>query len=76
MQGYKLTDRRDGTNAWAFPPGARLAPAQYLLVFASGKDRTAPSRPFHTSFKLSPADGYLALLAPDGTVASSLLFPE
>ena len=75
-QGYKLTDRRDGSSAWAFPPGASLAAGQYLLVFASSKDRAAPGKPLHTSFKLSADDGYLALLAPSGTPASEVQFPQ
>ena len=75
-QGYSLTDKPDGSGAWRFPAGVSLAPGQYLLVFASGKDRTAPSRPLHTSFKLSADDSYLALLGPDGAVASAVRFPE
>ena len=53
-----------------------LAAGQYLLVFASGKNRTNPSAPLHTNFKLSADDGYLALLAPDGSVASAVQYPE
>lgn len=45
-------------------------------VFASGKDRANPASPLHTSFKLSADDGYLALLAPDGSVVSEVQFPE
>lgn len=52
-----------------------LAPGQYLLVFASGKDRSNPAAPLHTSFSLSGDDGYLGLLAPDGSVASGVSFP-
>lgn len=75
-QGYKLTDHRDGSDAWAFPPGASLAAGQYLLVFASGKSRAAPGKPLHTSCKLSADDGYLALLGPGGEPTSELQFPE
>lgn len=45
-------------------------------MFASGKNRSSASGPLHTDFKLSADDGYLALLAPDGSVASEVQFPE
>lgn len=74
-QGYQLTDQQGGP-AWTFPPGVTLVPGQYLVVFASGKDRRTPAAPLHTDFKLSSDDGYLALLTPQGTAASAVLFPE
>jgi hypothetical protein len=74
-QGYQLTDQQGGP-AWTFPPGVTLVPGQYLVVFASGKDRRNPAAPLHTAFKLSSDDGYLALLTPQGTAASAVLFPE
>lgn len=76
MQGYKLTDRRDGSGGWAFPPGVSLAAGQFLLVFASGKDRTSPAAPLHTDFRLSAEDGYLALLDKGGSVTCAVQFPE
>lgn len=78
LQGYRLVDSPTPgpADSWTFPPGVSLAPGQYLLVFASGKNRTNPSSPLHTSFKLSPQDGYLALLDPSGGVASRVQFPE
>lgn len=45
-------------------------------VFASGKNRSSASGQLHTDFKLSADDGYLALLAPDSSVASEVQFPE
>lgn len=78
LQGYKLTDTRapSAGDIWTFPGGTSLAPGQYLIVFASGKDRANPSAPLHTSFKLSADDGYLALLAPGGNVVNEVEFPE
>lgn len=37
LQGYKLTDEEDGSNAWAFP-AVVLQPQQYLLVLLSGRN--------------------------------------
>lgn len=38
LLGYKLSDDSTNLNKWAFPE-IILSPAEYLLVFASGKDR-------------------------------------
>ena len=42
-----------------------LDPGQYLLVFASGKDRSSPGEELHTNFKLNEKGEYLALLSAD-----------
>ncbi|KAL4425868.1 hypothetical protein ABPG75_009884 [Micractinium tetrahymenae] len=78
LAGYRLVDSPTPGpgDTWTFPSGVSLAPGQYLLVFASGKNRTNPSSPLHTSFKLSPQDGYVALLTPSGSVASAVQFPD
>ena len=43
-----------------------MAPNSYLLVWASGKDRTNNISALHTNFKLGRDGGYLALVLPDG----------
>jgi len=77
LQGYKLADSKNPgpEDEWTFP-GVTLNPNQYLVVFASGKDRALPSSPLHTNFKLSANDGYVALLGPSGSMVQELLFPE
>ncbi len=62
LLGWSLTDDRDVPAKWTFPSRA-LAPGQFLVVFASEKDRRAPAgaNPFHTNFKLNPFGEYLAL---------------
>ncbi len=68
LGGWYLTDDSDDLTRWRLPPGTLIAPNGYLLVFASGKDRT--SGQLHTNFRLSVDGGYLALVMPDGrTVA-------
>jgi len=54
----------DGSGSRWFFPDTTLAPAQYLLVFASGKDRHTGQ--LHTSFRLSNEGELLRLLDPDG----------
>ncbi len=42
LKGYSLTDDRTDLRQWLFPETS-LAPGAYLLVWCSGKDRTAVS---------------------------------
>jgi hypothetical protein len=60
LDGWYLTDDADDLAKWAFP-NQTLAPGNFLLVFASGKDRDVPDQPLHTNFALSAAGEYLAL---------------
>lgn len=68
--GWHLTDEPGDLTKWTLP-ATNLAPKGFLIVFASGKDRTVPGAPLHTNFRLSADGGYLALVKPDGrTIAS------
>ncbi|HXJ59152.1 MAG TPA: lamin tail domain-containing protein [Verrucomicrobiae bacterium] len=69
LDGWFLTDDPATLAQWRFP-AVELAPNGYLIVFASGKDRAIPGTILHTNFKLDDAGDYLALVRPDGTVAS------
>ena len=69
LGGWFLTDRKDDLKRWRFP-ARRLEAGGYLLVFASGDDRRAPSAPLHCDFQLSSQGEYLALVRPDGTIAT------
>ena len=62
LQGWSLTDDAADPGKWIFP-AVTLGPAQYRVVFASGKDRkpTAAGAKLHTNFKLNSAGDYLAL---------------
>ncbi|HEY2951799.1 MAG TPA: lamin tail domain-containing protein, partial [Verrucomicrobiae bacterium] len=75
--GWYLTDDNANLNKWTFP-ATNIAPRGFLIVFASGKDRTAPGAPLHTSFGLNSSGGYLALVHPDGvTIAREYApYPE
>ncbi len=67
LAGWFLTDKATELDKWRFP-SIVLEADQYLVVFASGKDRRNPRAELHTNFKLSGGE-YLALVQPDGTVA-------
>ncbi len=60
LNGWSLTTDPTEPDMWVFP-AVTLAPSQYLVVFASGKDRRVAESNLHTSFKLSPAGQYLGL---------------
>jgi hypothetical protein len=56
----------DSEEQWQLP-SVTIAAGDYLLVFASGKDRAVAGQELHTNFNLSSDGERLALLMPDGT---------
>jgi hypothetical protein len=64
LGGWYLTDDRGNLTKWRFPDGRILGPGEFLVVFASAKDRIGSE--LHTNFKLDAAGSYLALVARDG----------
>ncbi|MBP3192188.1 CotH kinase family protein [Natronogracilivirga saccharolytica] len=52
---HGLSDDYDRPFRWTFPEGVQLAPGDYLLVWASGKDRRDPDAELHTSFSIAQA---------------------
>lgn len=60
LAGWSLTDQEDEPGKWVFPDGTVMEPGQYLIVFASGKNRTVGA-PLHTNFNLSGAGEYLGM---------------
>jgi len=67
LGGYHLTDNDLNLIKWQFPAGVVLQPGDFLVVFASAKDRAVAGQQLHTNFLLSAGGEYLALVAPDGT---------
>jgi len=74
LQGWHLTDNAHDLTKWVFPSHV-LAPDQYVVVFASDKDRATPGMPLHTNFKLTSDGEYLALVEPDGTTIADEFSP-
>src|SRR5688500_15573622 len=71
LGGYYLSDDPQLLTRWRFP-SVSLPAGGYLVVFASGKNRTADPARLHTSFQLNAGGGFLALVRPDGaTIVSS-----
>lgn len=69
LDGWYLTDDPMNPTKWRFPQ-TWLSLGEYLIVFASDKDRATPGQPLHTDFRLASIGGYLGLIMPDGTVVS------
>lgn len=81
LAGWSLTDDVNNPTAWVFP-SVTLGAGQYLVVFASGKDRKFPvgGNKMHTNFELKTSGNYLGLYNADlpPRVVSELApgFPE
>ena len=74
LAGWKLTDDAANLAKWTFP-ATNLAAGNYLLVFASGKNRAVAGQQLHTSFALDNAGEYLALVKPDGVTIAHQYAP-
>lgn len=74
LGGWYLTGNAANLTKWQFP-STNLGPRQFLVVFASDKNRRLPGAPLHTNFKLSAAGEYLALVLPDGVTKASEFAP-
>ena len=62
---YSLTDDADNPAKWLFP-NITLSPGEYLVVFASGKDRKGNI--LHTNFKIKSSGEYLWLRDSTGQI--------
>lgn len=78
LKGFILTDDpefdlTEQDTHWTLPNG-ELAAGAYMLVFASGKDRSG-SAEWHANFSLGEME-YLALVTPDGLTKLSEFGPD
>jgi hypothetical protein len=69
LLNWSLTDDAQNPSKWRFP-STNIGPREFMVVFASGKNRRAPGRALHTNFRLEAAGEYLAMVGPDGRVAT------
>jgi hypothetical protein len=75
LNGTYLTDDPNDLVKWRFPD-VTMESDDYLVVFASNKDRADAESELHTSFTLSRPGEYLALVASDGVTVMSEFAPE
>ncbi len=69
LNGWHLTDDSTNLTKWRLPE-VLLLPEKYLVVFASGKNRTNNLAPLHANFRLPKQGSYLALITPSKNIAS------
>lgn len=70
LAAWHLTDNLADRRQWTFPPNTHIEAGGFLLVYASGRGAPDANGNRHTSFRLSGGGDYLALIRPNGTVAS------
>ncbi|MEM7230950.1 MAG: lamin tail domain-containing protein, partial [Planctomycetota bacterium] len=63
LAGWFLTDDADELDRWGFP-AMDIEPGEFLIVFASGKDRSDADGELHTDFRLSGGGEDLLLANP------------
>lgn len=76
LAGWFLSDNPANPRKWAFP-AVTIEAGQFLVVFASGKDRRDPAANLHTNFKLSSGGEYIGLYTPEERVIAAFgpVFP-
>lgn len=63
LKGWTITDNASKLEKWTFPE-VSIGAGEYLVIFASDKNRVDKGGQLHTNFKLSGGGEYLALLEP------------
>ena len=74
--GMFLTDDALNLPKWGIPAGLVLQPNEFLVVFASGKDRRTLGQELHTNFVLAAGGEYLALVASNGATITQEFSPQ
>jgi hypothetical protein len=75
LGGWFLTDDAGMLRKWRLPD-VQLAANGFLIVFASGKDRSVSGQELHANFQLDADGEYLALVHPDGETIASQFAPR
>ena len=71
LLGYGLSDDYNNPFAWVFPDLV-LEAGQYLLIWASGKNRLDPTGELHTNFAISAAGEEITLYSPDAMLIDEM----
>jgi uncharacterized repeat protein (TIGR02543 family) len=66
LNGFGLSDQIDNPFKWTFP-NIELAPKEYIIVWASDKNRVADKDKLHTNFKIKSGGEALILTSASGT---------
>ncbi len=65
LGGYGLSDDPDVPFRWVLPD-ITMEPGEFLLIWASGKDRSDPAKELHANFSIASAGEEVLLTDPDG----------
>ena len=68
LDGWRLTDSAGDLAKWRFP-AVTLQPGEFLIIWASAKDRRIAGSPLHTNFSLRAEGEFLGLVRPDGSIS-------
>ncbi|MBN2452992.1 MAG: lamin tail domain-containing protein [Candidatus Omnitrophica bacterium] len=71
LKGYRLSDKPDSPARWIFPE-REIAPGEYLLVYASGKEKSLADGELHANFRLSKKDKGVYLSDRGGSLISGV----
>ena len=66
LWGYGLSDNGEDLYKWVIPQ-ITMHPGEFLVIWASGKDRTEPGRELHTNFRIAQQGEEIILTDPHGT---------
>lgn len=75
LEGYGLSDTKREPYKWIFPD-IEIKSGEYMVIWASGKDRRTNSNNLHTNFKLGKSGEELILTDNDGKLISECSYPE
>ena len=77
LNGWSLTDDSTHQSRWFFP-STNLASKGFMVIITDGTSRVVLGQPLHADFSLKASGEYLALLRPNGTVATEFnpAFPD
>lgn len=73
--GYGLSDKLEKPMKWIFPH-MQIDPGQYLLIYASGKDKYTAGNSPHTNFSLGSGGETLVLSNPRALMVDTVTFSE
>ena len=71
LSGWGLSDNLNRPFKWVFED-TQIQPNEYLIIWASGKDRQQPDQPLHTNFKISASGEPLLLTRPGGETVDQI----
>jgi regulation of enolase protein 1 (concanavalin A-like superfamily) len=67
LSPYYLANNYTNLTQWQFPAGTTIGPKQFLLVWADGEPGESVSGAPHTSFRMDPVTGSIALARLQGS---------